>query len=177
MVHVHDAVTRDELDAVRALMRAFVAWHRERNVEDLDLIDSYFDAEAFEAELASLPGAYAPPRGRLLLATLGGRAVGCVALREIDAGACEMKRMFVYPESQGHGVGRALGDAVIRAGREAGYRTMLLDTSFRQTEARALYRRLGFREIEPYYSLPDRLRAWLVFMALDLTPAAPPPPV
>jgi carbonic anhydrase len=99
-----------------------------------------------------------------------------VALREIDAGACEMKRMFVYPEPQGHGVGQALGDAVIRAGREAGYRTMLLDTSFRQTEARALYRRLGFREIEPSYSLPDRLRAWLVFMALDSSPAAPPPP-
>lgn len=176
MVQVEDAITRNQLDAVRALMRAFVAWHRERNAEDLDLIDSYFDGAAFEAELASLPGKYAPPRGRLLLATVDGRAAGCVALREIDAEDCEMKRMFVYPDLQGQGVGRALGEAVIRAGREAGYRSMLLDTSFRQTEAQALYRRLGFQEIEPYYSLPDRLRNWLVFMALDLTPGAPPLP-
>ena len=174
MVHVEDAVTQDQLDAVRALMRAFVAWHRERNAQDLDLIDSYFDGAAFETELASLPGKYAPPRGRLLLATVDGRAAGCVALREIDADACEMKRMFVYPELQGHGAGRALGEAVIRAGREAGYRSMLLDTSFRQTEAQGLYRRLGFREIDPYYSLPDRLRNWLVFMALDLVPGPSP---
>lgn len=176
MLIIADAASPDQLDATRALMRAFVAWHRERHVEDLELIDSYFDGQAFEAELAALPGKYAPPRGRLLLATVGGRPAGCVALREIDEGACEMKRMFVNPEVRGQGVGRALGEAVIQAAREAGYRTMLLDTSFRQAEAQALYRRLGFREIEPYYALPDRLRDWLVFMALDLRPAVPPPP-
>lgn len=168
MVHIADAVAPAQVDAVRTLMRSFVSWHRERHAEDLALIDSYFDAPAFEEELASLPGKYAPPRGRLLLATIGDGAVGCVALRGIDAERCEMKRMFVYPHLHGQGVGRALGEAVIRAACEAGYRSMLLDTSFRQAEAQALYRRLGFRVIDPYYSLPEALRDWLVFMELDL---------
>jgi GNAT superfamily N-acetyltransferase len=149
-------------------MRAFVAWHRQRHQEDLALIDAYFDAAAFETELASLPGKYAPPCGALLLATLDDRPAGCVALREIDADTCEMKRMFVREELQGHGVGRALGQAIIDAARAAGYRRMLLDTSFRQTEAQMLYHRLGFRDIPPYYDLPPDLRSWLVFMELPL---------
>lgn len=173
MTLVGDAATPDQLSAVRALMRSFVAWHRERHVEDHRLVDAYFDAAAFEEELASLPGKYGPPRGRLLLATVGDRPAGCVALREISAEACEMKRMFVQPDLQGRGVGRALGEAVIRAGRESGYRSMLLDTSVRQAEAQALYRRLGFRVIAPYYTVPDALRDWLVFMELDLTLQAP----
>src|SRR3954453_21751403 len=151
MVHVLVPTTREQLDHVRALMRAFVAWHRQRHQQDLVLIDSYFDAAAFEVELATLPGKYAPPRGQLLLATVGGAPAGCVALREIDATRCEMKRMFVYPEYHGRGVGRALGEAVLGAGREGGSRTMLLDTSIRQAEAQALYRRLGFRNAAPYY--------------------------
>jgi putative acetyltransferase len=160
--------TAEELDEVCALMRAFVAWHRSRHQEDLTLIDAYFDAGEFERELAALPGKYAPPRGALLLARHGGRAAGCVALREIDADRCEMKRMFVYPDLQGHGVGRRLGEAVIAEARAIGYRTMLLDTSTRQREAQSLYRRLGFRDIAPYYDLPEELRRWLVFMELPL---------
>ena len=161
--------TTEQLDQVRALMRAFIAWHRERHQQDRALIESYFDEAAFEAELDGLPGEYAPPGGRLLLATLDGRPAGCVALRGIDDVRCEMKRMFVYPERQGHGVGRALAEAVIRDARALGYHRMLLDTSIRQAEAQALYRRLGFRDIAPYYDLPEKLRDWLVFMELTLT--------
>jgi hypothetical protein len=83
----------EEMDEVRALMRAFVAWHRERHVGDRRLIDQYFDANAFEEELASLPGDYAAPHGRLLHARYDGESAGCVALRRIDDDACEMKRM------------------------------------------------------------------------------------
>jgi putative acetyltransferase len=168
MSQVRVPASADELEQVRALMRAFVAWHRERHQQDLSLIDSYFDAAAFETELASLPGKYAPPTGHLFLATVNGAPAGCVALREIDDDACEMKRMYVYPEYHGRGVGRALGEAVIDAARTAGYRVMRLDTSIRQTEARTLYQRLGFREIAPYYELPEELRNWLVFMELPL---------
>ncbi|HEV2643863.1 MAG TPA: GNAT family N-acetyltransferase [Candidatus Elarobacter sp.] len=153
---------------MRDLMRAFIGWHRARHQQDLALIDSYFDAAAFEVELATLPGKYAPPRGQLFLATVDGAPAGCVALREIDATRCEMKRMFVYPEYHGRGVGRALGEAVLGAGQAAGYETMLLDTSFRQAEAQALYRRLGFREVAPYYELPEDLRDWLIFMERPL---------
>jgi putative acetyltransferase len=158
----------EELDEVRTLMRAFNAWHRARHPQDLALIDSYFDANAFEHELASLPGKYAPPHGALLLATVDGAAAGCVALRRIDDDACEMKRMFVYPQFHGRGLGKALANAVVQAGRDAGYRVMRLDTSIRQTEAQRLYESIGFRYSEPYYDLPDDLRTWLVFMELEL---------
>ena len=158
----------EQLDQVRALMRAFVAWHRERHVEDIHLIDAYFDADAFEEELAALPAGYAPPDGALLLAYFGGAAAGCVALRRIDSAACEMKRMFVYPQFHGKRVGRALGEAIVREAKSSGYSVMRLDTSVRQMEARQLYASLGFRRIDPYYELPSALRDWLVFMELAL---------
>ncbi len=177
MLDVHVPASVADLDHVRDLMRAFIGWHRARHQQDLALIDSYFDAAAFEEELATLPGKYAPPHGELFLATVAGAPAGCVALRGIDATRCEMKRMFVYPEYQGRGVGRALGDAVLSAGRAAGYRTMLLDTSIRQAEAQALYRRLGFREVAPYYELSEDLRDWLVFMERALSTGEPAPMV
>lgn len=167
-VRIVEASADGRLDDVRRLIRGFVAWHRARHVEDLHLVDAYFDDGGFEAELAGLPGAYAPPRGRLLLALAADDAAGCVALREIDGESCEMKRMFVWPHMQGRGAGRALGEAVVAAAREIGYRRMLLDTSVRQVEALALYERLGFREIPPYYEVPGALRDWLVFRELIL---------
>ena len=168
MPRVSTPATAEHLDQVRALMRAFIDWHRQRHLEDIERIDEYFDAAAFEAELAALPGKYAPPRGCLLLATQDGCPAGCVALREIDVRTCEMKRMFVYTHLHGKGVGRALAQAVIEQARAIGYQSMRLDTSIRQDEAKALYRSLGFRIIEPYYDLPENLRNWLVFMELDL---------
>ena len=158
----------DQVNEVRALMRAFVAWHRERHVEDSHLVNAYFDAGAFEEELATLPGDYAPPDGALLLAYLAGEAAGCVALRRIDSAACEMKRMFVYPQFHGKGVGRALGEAIVREAKSSGYSVMRLDTSVRQMEAQQLYATLGFRRIDPYYELPSAVRDWLVFMELAL---------
>ena len=157
-----------QLDQVRQMMRAFIAWHRQRHLEDIHLIDQYFDSAAFEEELALLPGKYSPPRGRLLLAVHDSEPAGCVALREIDALSCEMKRMFVYPHLHGNSIGLALARAIIREAREIGYRSMLLDTSVRQEEAKNLYQRLGFKTIEPYYELPDELRDWLAFMELKL---------
>lgn len=168
MVEVFQATTEAELDDVRALMRAFVDWHRRRHVEDIDLIDRYFDATDFERELAGLPGKYAPPKGSLLIACLDGRAVGCVALRDLGDGVCEMKRMFVPEASRGSGVGHALADRVIADAKAAGYASMRLDTSKRQNEAMRLYERLGFTRIAPYYALPDDMTNWLVFFELTL---------
>lgn len=167
-ISVQVAQTRQQLDQVRSLMRSFISWHRRHHHEDLHLIDQYFDSAAFEQELASLPGKYASPKGQLLLATYNGVAAGCVALRELDAGACEMKRMFVYPEFHGKGIGRALAEALIGQARIAGYTHMLLDTSIRQNQALGLYQRLGFQVVKPYYELPEEQRNWLVFMELKL---------
>jgi GNAT superfamily N-acetyltransferase len=160
--------TTTQMDEVRALMRAFVAWHRERHQQDLDLIDRYFDGADFERELAGLPGTYRPPDGQLLLATVDGAPAGCAALRRLDGDACEMKRMYVDGRFRGTGVGRALSDRLLTDARSLGYRRMRLDTSIRQPEAQALYRHLGFTPIEPYYELSDDLRGWLVFMELEL---------
>ena len=104
----------------------------------------------FERELRELPGEYAPPRGRLLVARVEGEAVGCVGLRPLGADVCEMKRLYVRPEHRRGGTGRALAIAAIAAGRELGYARMRLDTVPAMGAARALYRSLGFREIDPY---------------------------
>jgi ribosomal protein S18 acetylase RimI-like enzyme len=164
-------ITAKQLDDVRAIMRAFIAWHRERHHDDIHLIDQYFDAAAFEDELATLPGHYQPPHGQLLLATVEGAPAGCVALREIDGTACEMKRMFVYPAFHGRGVGLALAREAIAQARTLGYQQMRLDTSVRQDQAIGLYKRLGFKTlIAPSYEVAEALRHWLVFMELRLQP-------
>jgi ribosomal protein S18 acetylase RimI-like enzyme len=170
MLTVVQPTKGQELDEVRALMRAFVAWHRERHVEDIALIDRYFDEAEFEAELAGLPGKYAPPEGRLLTAYQDGQPAGCVALRDLGDGDCEMKRMFVPTQFRGQGVGRALAEAIIASAEAAGYQRMRLDTSHRQAEAVRLYEAVGFRRIPPYYDLADELRDWLVFFERDLRP-------
>ena len=110
--------------------------------------------QGFEAELATLPGKYAPPAGRLLLAWLGDEAVGCVALRPLPDGACEMKRLYVRPAARGLQVGRRLAERICDEARAAGYRRILLDTLPAMTEAVRLYKALGFRPVEPYVFNP-----------------------
>ena len=168
MATVSQATSTKQLDDVRSLMRAFVAWHRERHVADLDLIDSYFDEAEWEHELAELPGKYSPPKGSLLIAYHDNKPAGCVALRNLGDGVCEMKRMFIPTHLRGLGIGRVLADQIMADARKAGYRRMRLDTSKRQTEAMRLYERSGFKKIAPYYPLSDDLKAWLVFFEKDL---------
>jgi|SRR5271166_6299391 len=137
LIDVADANTPIQLDAVRELMRSFIGWHRERHVQDLQLIDEYFDARAFDEELRTLPGEYSPPRGSLLLATVRQQPAGCVALRSIDDEYCEMKRMYVYPRFRGQGAGLALATRLIDTARAAGYRAMRLDTSIGRPRQRS----------------------------------------
>ena len=157
-----------ELDDARSLMRAFLAWHRARHVEDIDLVERYFDQAAFDAELACLPGKYARPQGRLFIAYVDGKPAGCVALRDLKHGVCEMKRMFVPDAFRGQGIGRALAKRIVAEAKEAGYRTMRLDTSRRQGEAMRLYESMGFLRIAPYYDVTEDVKDWLVFFELAL---------
>jgi ribosomal protein S18 acetylase RimI-like enzyme len=146
----------DDLPVVAQLFRAYA--------RSLPIDLGY---QGFDGELAALPGKYAPPRGALLIARgEGGGAFGCVAMRPLKhVGVCEMKRLYVAPEGRGRGLGRALAEAIIEAGRAAGYREMRLDTLGHMREAQALYRALGFTEIGPYYASPIE---GTVFMSLSL---------
>lgn len=117
----------------------------------------------FGEELRTLPGRYAPPSGRMLLARCSNEFVGCVALRQIGDGICEMKRLFVRPALRGRGIGRALAKTIIEEARRIRYKHMRLDTVLEP--AKGLYRSLGFREILPYQHVPIE---GVVFMELEL---------
>lgn len=139
-----EARTDAELEEVRRLFRAYARWLE---------VDLCF--QGFEKELAELPGRYAPPGGRLLLARVAGEAVGAVGLRPLEPGICEMKRLWVEPGFGGRGIGRALAEAVVAAARTIGYERMRLDTiPARMPAAQHLYGSLGFAPIPPYYHNP-----------------------
>ena len=109
----------------------------------------------FDRELANLPGDYAPPDGRLLLAAEEDQLAGCIALRKLEPGVCEMKRLFLRPSHRGKGLGRVLVESIIDEARKLGYTHMRLDTlPGRMDQAIALYRSVGFVEIAPYYQNP-----------------------
>jgi putative acetyltransferase len=110
----------------------------------------------FDKELAELPGDYAPPDGRLLLAEYESQLAGCVALHKLEAGICEMKRLYLRPQYRGKGLGRDLADRIIAEARQIGYERMRLDTiGPEMKDAVAMYRKLGFTDIAPYRTNPN----------------------
>jgi GNAT superfamily N-acetyltransferase len=137
--------TANDLASAVKLFRAYAS--------SLDVDLSY---QGFEAEMEAMPGKYAPPAGELLLARdPNGTPVGCVGLRPIEPdGCCEMKRLYVSPGGRGFGLGEGLVYAVMKEAERIGYREMRLDTLPSMAEAIALYRKLGFEPIEPYYDTP-----------------------
>jgi GNAT superfamily N-acetyltransferase len=157
-----EPVTLADLADVAGLFRAYAA--------SLDVDLAYQD---FAGELAALPGAYAPPHGRLLLARdAHAAAIGCVALRPLaPAGTCEMKRLYVVPAARGGGLGARLVAAIVREAEAIGYCEMRLDTLQSMTGAIALYRRMGFGPMAPYYDTPV---AGTVFMRRVLAPRPSP---
>lgn len=142
------------LETVRQFFRNYAGWLG---------VDLCF--QGFDEEMAALPGCYAPPRGRLWCAELDGKPVGCVGIRPVSDGACEMKRLYVEPEARGYGVGHTLALAAIRAAKELGYKRILLDTLPAMRMAVKLYRELGFKEAPAYYSTPLE---GTIFLSLDL---------
>ena len=149
------AETAAQFDQARELWREYAAWLE---------IDLCF--QNFEEELVGLPGRYAEPEGRLWLALSDDQLAGCIALRNIAEGVCEMKRLYVRPQFRGLGLGRRLTAALIEEARQIGYARMRLDTlPSRMKEAINVYRSAGFTEIEPYYHNPV---ADAVYMELKL---------
>lgn len=132
-----------ELEDVRELLREYAS-----------SLPFALDFQDFDRELEELPGAYAPQRGALLIARLKGKPVGCVALRPLIGGTCEMKRLFVRPSARGHGLGRLLAAAVVDEARRRGYTHMRLDTTPGMESAQLIYEELGFQTTEPYTHNP-----------------------
>ncbi len=150
------AQSPEEIEIARMLFREYAAGLK---------IDLCF--QNFDQEVDGLPGNYAPPYGRLLLAIEGEQIAGCIALRPFGDDDCEMKRLYVRPEFRGQGLGKKLVTILIDAARQKGYERMLLDTlPGKMEEAIALYRSLGFREIAAYYNNPV---AGALFMELGLS--------
>jgi len=159
MLEIIQAQTNKDIELVRTLLEEYGKWGV--NV-GLAYPEEY---QAFLEQLANLPGVFAPPDGCLLLAKYQGRAAGCVALRKLSNDTCEMKRLYVTPQCRDMGIGRALALAVIEQARKIGYARMRLDTVASMKAARALYKSLGFKEIEPYRYNPLE---GATFMELEL---------
>lgn len=154
MISIEQATTIDSIVQARMLFEEYQA------ALGVDL-----GFQDFQNELATLPGQYAAPGGRLLLASTESLVAGCVALRPLSGDACEMKRLFVRPAFRAHGVGRMLAERVIAEARTIGYRRMRLDTLPSMGRAQQLYEVLGFREVAPYRYNPI---AGTRYLGLDL---------
>jgi GNAT superfamily N-acetyltransferase len=157
VVSIVEATTPEALEAVRELLREYAEW--------LGIRVCFQD---FEQELRALPGRYGPPEGKLLLALDGTTAVGCVGLRQIAPGVCEMKRLYVRPSQRGTGLGRELVRRLLAAAHDLGYARMRLHTLPLMAAARGLYAALGFREFEP-----DAAAEPGIHMVIDLPAPGP----
>jgi putative acetyltransferase len=154
-MEITQATSPEEIETTRELFREYSEWLA---------VDLCF--QNFEKELAELPGKYAPPEGRLLLAHHEDQLAGCVALRSLGDGICEMKRLYVRPSYRGTGLGRVLLDWIVDEAKLIGYAKMRLDTMpGKMDRAIEMYRRLGFREIGPYYDNPH---STAMYMELEL---------
>ena len=176
VLKIRPARSADELDHVRRLYRGFIDWQTKTYHDVNFLLQDFY--QAVEADIASLPGEYAPPGGSLVLAWVDGKAAGTGALMFFGEQTCELKRMFVSAKFQGHGIGRAMVEFLIQEARSLGYERMVLETGPRQLAAQKLYVGMGFREIEPYYDLeipdeviaklPEDIQRGVIFMEMHL---------
>lgn len=155
MVEIYPARFPDQLDVVRAIFREYA-----------DSLGVDLSFQNFESELAELPGKFAAPRGRVLLARNNGNVVGCVAMRPLDELTCEMKRLYIRPSGRGQQIGRQLATRICQITREAGYTRIRLDTLPDMQAAQRLYASLGFEPIPAYVFNPI---VGTIFMERDLT--------
>ena len=167
MLQIVPAESAAQYQQVRELSAELTEWDMSRvhqlGLDAQKVLDFYYSSGD-----EALPGEYAPPEGRMLLATYSQKAAGCAAFHRMTPEICEMKRMYVRPEFRRLRIGRQLAGALIEVAREAGYGVMRLETTTFMDKAIGLYSSLGFQTCGPYYQIPESFRAITVFMELDL---------
>jgi GNAT superfamily N-acetyltransferase len=162
MLTISQVHTRFEIEAVQELLREYIPWV-------FTLVEGSEKAPTFEGmeqELATLPGIYAPPAGRLLLAMQDGQPAGCIALKKQDAKTGELKRLYVRPTFRGLNIGKQLVTVLIEEAREAGYTRLALDSHISMTKAHEIYHVAGFRTVSAPPDFPEALKPIVVFMEL-----------
>jgi ribosomal protein S18 acetylase RimI-like enzyme len=174
-VIIREAATDADYAAFGALIREYVGWCRERYRDDPWLIEAAFSYQSLDDELGRLRTSYGPPKGRTLLADVGGEVGGAVAYRDLgregDQRICEMKRLYVPAGFHGRGLGKALCQSLIAQAAADGFSLMRLDTGKAFTEAIRLYESVGFSRCAPYIDYPEGMTPLMVFMDIKL--AAP----
>lgn len=168
MITVVQASSTAQLQDAKTLFTEYFAFLQREVDTEVDDLDDVPPIAGYREELATLPGRYAPPDGRLLVAYDGIDSAGCVALYQFDTGICEVKRLWVRPAFRSKQVGRRLMETLITEARTAGYHTVLLGTVDKLKSATALYTSLGFQPTAPYFDLPPTMIAHEVFLRLDL---------
>lgn len=164
MTRIEPALTPEDIETVREMIRDYMAWLEASGLA----VCTAPTFAGFDDELVSLPGLYAPPRGRMLLATVDGEPAGCVCMKPVDATTCELKRLYVRPGLRGLKLGWKLVTAVMDEARACGYRRMVLDSHISMEKAHQLYEAAGFRRIPTPDNFPEAPRSIVVFMECDL---------
>lgn len=154
MLKLIEVETEEHLEIIRELFREYE-----------NFLGFHLCFQEFEKEMAGLPGKYAPPDGRLIIAEYDSRVAGCIALKKIGEGVCEMKRLYVRPNFRGLKIGRKLAKKIIADAKAIGYKKIRLDTLKRLRGALNLYRSMGFTQIQPYVYNPLED---VVYMELEL---------
>ena len=165
MLTISQANSEAEIEAIRELMREYATWAFSI-VPGSDESPAW---EGFDAELATLPGVYAPPAGRLLLAMQDGQPAGCVCLKRHDNTTSELKRLYVRPTFRGQNIGQQLVKMLVEEARRSRYQRIVLDSHISMKKAHAVYQEVGFRLVSAPDNFPEELKSIVVFMECDLS--------
>jgi GNAT superfamily N-acetyltransferase len=165
MIAISQVETKAQIVAAQELFREYTSWAFTL-AADSEQAPTF---QGFEEELATLPGIYAPPAGRLLLATQAGHPAGCICLKGHDARTCELKRLYVRPKFRGLKIAWQLVNRLVAEARQAGYERMVLDSHRSMKKAHALYQAVGFKRVSAPAVFPEALKPEVVFMECDLS--------
>lgn len=165
MITISQVQSEDQILAAQELLREYITWWAETEPEDFAQAPTFVD---WEKDIATLPGVFIPPVGRLLLAMQDGQPAGCISLKGHDTSTAELKRLYVRPTFRGQNIGWQLVKALIEEAGQSGYQRIVLDTHTSMKKAQAIYEGFGFRVVRPPDDIPDTLKPFIVYMELSL---------